>query len=123
MEKETPSYYLQSEDEFSYVDILREQKKIAESKIKVLQLQISSYERQIFESTFKKVTWNDYERWLLENDKGYEQNPIVVRSMGTPCEYSFIASDKKLQIGAFYQNDRFPRGCDLWVDFNSKWEK
>lgn len=76
---------------------------------------------------FVFISWNDMEKYLKENgDNGYENNPIV-RALFDDAdnrgEYETYCKLKEgeLQIGPYFHNDRFPRGCDLLVNFSRKW--
>lgn len=94
---------------------LNERINILNSEIKLKQIEISKLRQQIFDNDFVKMSWDDFEKWLLENDRGdYNKNPKITDESNFFVEYCKIVNGK-LQVGAYYYNDRFPRGKDLYV--------
>ena len=89
---------------------------------KLLELEITSLRKELFETEWIKFTWDELENWLKENrpENNYEDNPIVTDVNNYHIEYCFINKDGKLQIGAWENNDRFPRSRDLYVRYDFK---
>lgn len=97
---------------------LNEKIKILSSEINLKKAEISKLRKQIFENNYVKMSWNDLEKWLLENDRGdYNKNPRITDSDNCFVEYCKIVNGE-LQVGGYYNNDRFPRGRDLYVSRN-----
>lgn len=67
-----------------------------------------------------KIGWYELETWLKNNrpQNQYEKNPRVKSNGGSHTSYCKINDDGELQIGAYYHNDFFPRGADLYVTYN-----
>lgn len=100
---------------------LEEHIKILRSEIKLKELKIKELKKQIFENDYKKISWDDFEKWLLENDKGhYLDNPAI--SNGYHYDYCKI-DNGQLRVGAYFHNDHFPRGKDLHVAFHIPYGK
>jgi len=100
------------------VSTLESKMRIVKEEIKLKELELSKLSNEIFDARMIKFTWNELKEWLLKNrpENDYKNNPIV--SNDTHVTYCYIDKDGELCIGAFGGDDRFPRGCDLYVPYN-----
>lgn len=102
---------------------LRAKKKIKEAEIELKHQELNSISDELFEAEWVKFTWSELENWLKANrpENKYEENPVVRDRIGRSM-YCFLTEKQELQIGAYYHNDIFPRGCDLYVAYDfRKW--
>lgn len=86
----------------------------------LLNKRISWWQEQIAKLEWEPITWDDLEYLIKIEYYGsdYHKNPMVAMSGGRHKTYCFIAEDGKLQVGPFYDNDKFPRGEPLFIHYN-----
>ncbi len=78
---------------------------------------INWLERETLRREWQFITWSDLESLLKRDypDGKYESNPVVCLRPGSEEMYCFITTGGSLQVGPYFNNDSFPRGCDLFI--------
>ncbi len=104
-------------DNIKSLQLQIEKAKIA---IREQELKIAQLKKDLFDLEFVKMSWVELEEWLLKNGHDdYRLNPQVTDKFKHEITYCKIVGGE-MQVGAYYNNDRFPRGCDLYVSRNFK---
>lgn len=99
--------------------LIKSKLKLKSDEIQIKKQELEQIERELFELEWVKFTWQELEDWLKKNrpNEKYGNCPVVCNRFGSK-DYCQINKDGVLQIGAYYHNDRFPRGNDAFVAFD-----
>lgn len=94
---------------------IRQKIKITEAEIELKKSELGRLHKELFEAEYIPITWEGLKQWLIENrpENDYAQNPIIANEWRDKS-YCLI-KDGQLRIGAYFHNDKFPRGCKLFV--------
>ncbi|MGV6816130.1 MAG: hypothetical protein ACWA44_02535 [Thiotrichales bacterium] len=90
---------------------------LLEAEIKLKKQEWAELNEEILSEEWVPITWDELEKLLKEEYPGshYKNNPRVSQELGRNCTYCFIEKGGKLQVGAWFHNDRFPRGKSLYI--------
>src|SRR5688572_5559935 len=77
--------------------------------------------KEIFEAEWIEFTWDELRDWLKANrpENDYQKNPMVSNGFHA-TSYCFLTDSGELQIGSWFHNDQFRRGCPLFVHYQFK---
>ncbi len=78
------------------------------------------FQRETLRRDWIPISWSDLESLLKREypDKGYTETPIVCLKPGDETMYCFITKSGELQVGPYFHNTNFKRGCDLYIHRN-----
>lgn len=99
------------------VSTLKSKINIVNEEIKLKKLELEELNKKMWDAKMIKFSWDELMEWLIENrpKNDYKKNPIV--SNGTHMTYCCI-EEGELRVGMAGGDDRFRRGCDLFVPYN-----
>ncbi len=98
-------------------------------KVKRLKYEVELKRQELVEAEshlalqmWEPITWGELEALLKQKYAGrkYWENPMVSRWHGSVTSYCFITEYGELQVGPYFNNDQFPRGCDLYIRTDRK---
>lgn len=107
---------------------LKAKKRLLESEIDIRLSEIKKIDDEIFEKEYMLISWDDLEKFLKDNrpENDRDNNPAVWPlslnwNRGAYSSYCKLNEKGELQIGAYYYNDSFPRGEEVYIrkDFKS----
>lgn len=100
---------------------LKAKLEIKKQEIALKKLELENISDELFKTEWIRFTWDELFLWLKKNkppESKYYNNPTVKSISGYHSSYCFITDKDELQIGAYYHNDHFPRGEDIYVAYD-----
>jgi hypothetical protein len=106
-----------TDHEIHQIKVASAKKEQLAAEIKLCLLEMAVLDEKMKSVGWEPITWDQLAAELRKTNhaEDYERNPIVASQHHK--NHCHINAAGNLQIGAYEQNDQFPKGCDLFVSF------